>query len=189
MKQLSIVFVAASILLACNNEKKTDEKTVDDMKEKKEMPAISYPYKAEYSSDFVFGDVNHSKMVLDLFKMWEDGKVDDMRPLLADSVSIDFPDGFKFNNTADSMIKFAKEYRSTLSSVKTKVEGWMPVHSNDMKDDYVLVWSMDYITDKSGKLDSSRTHAYFLIKDNKVRSWSEYSQKMAPPTPTPPKKK
>jgi len=183
MKQLSIALIAAAVLFACNNEKKTDE-SAGKAEEKKESAAIAYPYKAAYSSDFSMGDANHAKMVLDLYKMWEDGKVDDMKSLLADSVSIDFPDGFKFNdNKADSMISFAKQFRSTLSSVKVVFDGWMPIHSNDAKQDFVLVWSRDYNTDMSGKVDSSRTHAYFLIKNNKIRSWSEFQQKLTPPPP------
>jgi len=187
MKRLLIALFAAAFLFACNNEKKTDE-TTGKTDEKKESAAIAYPYKAAYSSDFSIGDANHSKMVLDLYKMWEDNKVDEMKALLADSVSIDFPDGNKFNdNKVDSMINFAKQVRATLSSLKITFDGWMPVHANDANEDYVLVWSRDYSTDLSGKVDSSRVHAYFLIKNNKVRSWSEFQQKLSPATP-PPKK-
>src|SRR5678816_1383593 len=108
MKQLLIVLSATSVLIACSNDKKTEE-TSAKPEEKKESVAIAYPYAAAFSSDFSIGDANHSKIVLDLYKMWEDGKVDDFRSLLADSVSIDFPDGNKFkDNTADSMISFAK---------------------------------------------------------------------------------
>ena len=179
MKRIPLILVAFAVLMACNNEKKNDDKTSETKEEKKMTDNISYPYKAGYSSDFSVGDANHSKLVLDLYKMWEDNKLDDMKTVLADSVSIDFPDGNKFSkNTSDSMIKMAKQVRSTYSSVKVQFDGWMPVHSNDMKEDYVLVWSREYNTDKSGKIDSSRGHAYFQIKNNKITSWSEFQQKL-----------
>jgi hypothetical protein len=188
MKRLSIALVAAAFLFACNNEKKPDESSAKP-EEKKGSAAMVYPYKAGYSSDFSMGDANHSKMVLDLYKMWEENKLDDMKTLLADSVSIDFPDGNKFkDNKADSMISFAKQFRKTLSSVKVMFDGWMPIHVNDTKEDYVLVWSRDYNTDMSGKMDSTRGHAYFLIKNNKIRSWSEFQQKLTAPPPPPAKK-
>jgi hypothetical protein len=85
------------------------------------------------------------------------------------------------------MINFAKQFRKTLSSVRVAFDGWMPIHVNDTKEDYVLVWSRDYSTDMAGKLDSARVHAYFLIKNNKVRSWSEFQQKLTPPPPPPAK--
>src|SRR5436190_22256939 len=116
MKRLLTALFAAAFLFACNNEKKTDE-TAGKTEEKKESAAITYPYKAVYSSDFSMGDANHAKMVLDLYKMWEDNKVDEMKALQADSVSIDFPDANKFNDSkVDSMINFAKRVRATLSS-------------------------------------------------------------------------
>lgn len=188
MKQSLITLIAAALLFACNNEKKADEST-GTTEEKKEAAAIAYPYKATYSSDFSMGDPNHAKMVLDLYKMWDDNKLDDMKTLLADSISIEFSDGFKFNdNTADSMINFAKQFRKSLSSVRTEFDGWMPIHANDTKEDYVLVWSRDYNTDMTGKLDSFRVHAYFLIKNNKIRHWSEFQQKLTAPAPPPAKK-
>lgn len=188
MKQLAITLVAAALLIACNNEKKTDDSS-GKMEEKKESAAIAYPYKAGYSSDLSMGDANHAKMVLDLYKMWEDNKLDDMKTLLADSVSIEFPDGNKFaDNKVDSFISFAKQFRSSLSSVKVMFDTWIPIHVNDTKEDYVLVWSHDYNTDMSGKVDSTRSHSYFQIKNNKIRHWSEFLQKLAPPPPPPPAK-
>ena len=187
MKQLLIAAVASTFLFACNNEKKTNE--ASGQTEEKKETSITYPYKAMYSSDFSMGDPNHSKMVLDLYKMWEDNKLDEMKTLLADSVSIDFSDGNKFIGTADSMVSFARQFRSGLASVKVGIDGWMPIHVNDTKEDYVLVWSRDYNTDNTGKVDSARGHAYFQIINNKIRSWSEYQQKLTPPPPLPPAKK
>ena len=183
MKPLLIAFIASLFLFACNNEKKTEE-TSATTEEKKDPVAISYPYQAAYSSDFSIGDPNHAKMVLDLLKMWEENKLDDMKTLLADSVNIEFPDGNKFtDNTADSLINFAKQYRKQIASIKVECDGWMAVKSNDKKDDWVLLVTRDYTTDAAGKKDSTRTHAYFLIKNNKIRSWSEFQQKLAPPPP------
>ena len=184
-----MIFVAVALLGACNNEKKTDE-TSAKAEDTKGTVAIAYPYKAGYSTDFSMGDPNHAKIVLDLYKMWEDNRIDEMKTLLADSVSIDFPDGNKFNdNKVDSFINFAKQIRPTFSSVKVVFDTWMPLHVNDAKEDFVLVWSRDYNTDMSGKVDSTRGHAYFLIKNNKVRSWSEFQQKLTPTPPPPPAKK
>ena len=189
MKRLFIVLFATSVLVACSNDKKTDE-TSAKPEEKKESVAIAYPYTAAFSSDLSIGDANHAKMVLDLYKMWEDGKVDDFKTLMGDSVSIDFPDGNKYkDNKVDSMISFAKQVRSTFSSVKLAFDGWMPIHANDIKEDFVLVWYREYETDMKGKVDSIRGHACFHIKNNKVRSWSEFSQALTAPPPPPSKMK
>jgi len=183
MKNLSILFVAVSVLFACNSEKKPEE-TAAKTEEKSESATVTYAYKAAYSHDFSIGNANHSKTVLELFKMWEENKLDDMKSLLADSVNIEFPDGNKFaDNTADSMINFAKHFRNQIKSIRIEFDGWMPVASNDKGEDYVLTWSREYTTDMSGKADSARVHAYFLIKNNKIRHWSEFLQKLAPAPP------
>ena len=188
MKQLFIALITASVLFACNNQKKSDESS-GKTEEKKETTAITYAYKPDYSSDFSIGDVNHAKTVLDLYKMWEDGRVDDFKSVLSDSVSLDFPDGNKFkNNTVDSFINFAKQFRKTLSSVKLTFDAWMPIHANDKKEDFVLVWYREYETDMSGKIDSTRGHAYFQLKNNKISGWSEFDQKLMAPPPPPTKK-
>ncbi|HYM93651.1 MAG TPA: hypothetical protein VET23_05890 [Chitinophagaceae bacterium] len=182
MKRLSITMVAACLLFACNN-KKTDE-TSGKTEDKKESTAVTYPYKAVYSSDFSMGDANNAKTVLELYKMWEDGRVDDFKSLMADSVSINFPDGNKFkDNTVDSLISFAKQARKMQSSVSLVFDAWMPIHVNDKNEDYVLVWYREYETNLKGNMDSTRGHAYFQMKNGKVRSWSEFDQKMAPPPP------
>jgi hypothetical protein len=182
MKNLFLTVVAALLLTACSNEKKADESSGTTGENKETSAAkTDYAYKAEYSPEFSMGDAGHSKMVLDLYKMWEDGKIDDMRPLLADSVFIDIYDGNKFNNTLDSFINFAKQVRTMYKSTRPVFDTWMPVHHKESGEDYVLVWNRDYSTSSDDKSDSIRVHAYFQIKNNKVRGWSEFQQKLAPP--------
>src|SRR6185369_556280 len=111
MKRFAFILVSAISLAACNNN--TDEKTATDKKDEKmdttTIANVSYPYKAEYSSDVKLGDPNHSKLVLNFFKAWEENRMDDMKPMLTDSVWVEFSDGNKFNGTADSLIKTGKE--------------------------------------------------------------------------------
>lgn len=190
MKRFAFILITAVFLASCNN-KTADEQTSGDKKDEKtdSTASISYPYKAEYSSDFKMGDPNHSKLVLNFFRAWEENRMDDMKPMLTDSVWVEFSDGNKFNGTADSLIKTGKEFRANFSSVRSVVDAWMPVHSNDKNADYVLVWGKDYNTDKKGKTDSTRGHSYWEIKNNKISGWSEFTQKLVSTPPPPPKKK
>jgi hypothetical protein len=175
------------LLVACNNEKTESTDAASD--EKKMTGNISYPYQPAYSHDFKIGDPNHSKLVLDFFKAWEENRMDDMRTMLTDSVWVDFSDGEKFSGTKDSLIKGGKDFRSMFSSVSVSVDGWIPVHANDKNEDWVLVWSKDINTDTKGKVDSLRGHSYYMIKDNKIAGWSEFQQKLTPSPPPPPQKK
>jgi hypothetical protein len=179
MKRIIFFIVSASLFLACNQ---ASEKTTET-KSEPESNNISYPYKPNYSTDFKMGDANHSKLVLDFFRKWEENKVDEMRAMLTDSVKVDFADGTVFNLTADSLISLAKKVRSDYASLRISVDSWMPIHVNDKNEDYVLVWETDNWVDSKGKADSVRTHSYWQIKNNKISHWSEFNQKLTPPPP------
>jgi len=176
MKRIIPLFAIIS-LIACNQASvKTASENSDSTNNH-----VNYPYQAEYSSDIKIGDVNHSKIILDFFKKWEENKIDDMRAMLTDSVSVEFADGTHLNITSDSLIKTAKQVRAGYSSVKFVVEGWMPIHVNDKNDDFVLLWDKEYTVDVKGKADSSRSHSYWQLKNDKISHWSEFMQKMTPP--------
>jgi ketosteroid isomerase-like protein len=115
--------------------------------------------------------------------------MDDMKPMLTDSVWVEFSDGNKFNGTADSLIKTGKEFRASIASVRTAIDAFMPIHLNDKNEDYVLVWGRDYNTSKTGKVDSTTGHSYWQIKNNKISGWAEFSRNLRVPPPPPPKKK
>lgn len=180
MKKLSFAIVVISMLVACNDKKSDDKTGGDKTADKKTMDSITYPFTPAYTHDFSMGDPNHSKIVLDFIKTWEDNKIKDMRPLLADTMAVDFSDGSKFMGTADSLLSIAQMFRDQFSSVRIVVDAWMPVHSNDKNEDWVLVWEKDYTT-KDGVVDSIGSHAYFQIRNNKIAYWHELQSKLAPP--------
>jgi hypothetical protein len=178
MKKISIALLAASFFISCNNEKKADETAASPIEEKKQMVAL--PYMAEYS-DFSIGDQNHTKMVLDFFKMFEENRLNDGRSFLTDTVAVDFPDGSKFMGTADSLIKLGIQYRKMYGKLETKVDACLAVHSNDKNEDWVLIWDRTYNTDEKGKVDSTRNQSYWQIKNNKITYWGEYKAPLAQP--------
>jgi len=180
MKNL-LPLLAVLVLFAHCNDKKND-KAADKQTENKVEDSITYPYKAEYTSDLGLGDPNHAKLVLDFIKSWEENRFADMRKMLADTVAVDFSDGSKFTGTADSLIKMGEQFRNMFSNVVIKIDAWMPVHSNDRNEDFVLVWEKDYNTDKNGKVDSMGYHNVYQLKNNKIAYWGEFQSKMLPST-------
>lgn len=180
MKKTLFALFALAIISACDNEKKDDKKDADKKETTTTGGNITYPYKADYS-DFKMGDPNHSKLVLDFLKMWEDNKLADMKNLLTDSVTAFFNDGNMFMGTKDSLIKTGQMFRDNFSAIKTRVDAFVSVHSNDKNEDYVLIWATDLLTDKAGKTDSLVNHAYFQVKDNKIAMWGEYMRKNPAP--------
>jgi beta-galactosidase GanA len=116
---------------------KTDKK---EMKMKMENTSVKldYPYTAEYSYNFMPGNPAHAKMVLDVWKDWDDNVVDRHADLFSDTVFMMFPNGQSVKGK-DSAMTMAKKIRGSLGSVKSTVEAWMPTKSIDRDEDWVLI--------------------------------------------------
>jgi hypothetical protein len=139
--------------------------------------AIALPYTAGYSSSFSIGSDSSVATVLSSYKAWENGDMDGLKNTLADSVALNFSDGFKFLGTRDSATKMAKLYRDSLSKVQLKIDAWVPLHSKDKNADWVSVWYTEIDTYKNGKVDS----AYFqddnmLDKSGKITFTGSHKQ-------------
>ena len=56
------------------------------------MDNMDYPYTANYSSDFKMGNPAQAKMILELWKDWDDNAFD-RHDYMSDTVVMFFPDG------------------------------------------------------------------------------------------------
>src|SRR4026209_285638 len=112
MKRVILISIALTVLLSACNEKTADRMKGTGDEKKDTTQQINYPYKAAYSSDFSMGKPEHVTLVLNMFKAWEEGRMNDMRAMLADSVSVNFSDGSSFNGTADSLIRMGTQMRA-----------------------------------------------------------------------------
>ena len=177
MKKMLFAVFAFAMIASCNNEKKDDDKKGDD-KDSKMSDNINLPYKADYS-DFKMGDPNHTKLVLDFYKTFEENRMDDGKVMLADTVAVSFADGNKFMGTADSLISMGKQVRGSYSAYKVTIDACMAVHSNDKNEDWVLIWDKAYTTDQKGKVDSMGGQSYWQIKNGKIAFWGESQAKLA----------
>jgi len=179
MKRLLILVTAISVFMACNNEKKKDDKMGDDKKDTKMSEKIDLPYQADYS-DFKMGDPNHTKLVLDFYKTFEENRMEDGKTMLNDSVAVNFADGNKFTGPADSLISMGKQVRGSYTAYKVKIDACMAVHANDKNEDWVLIWDRSYFTDQKGKADSAGGQSYWQIKNGKIAFWGESQAKLTP---------
>lgn len=149
------------------------------MKVKAEYKAanMDYPYKAEYSSNFMPGNPAHAKLILDVWKDWDDNTMDLHADMFADTVYMEFPNGQSVKGK-DSAMYWAKKIRGSLASSKSTVEAWMPSKSIDRNEDWVLVWGREEDTDKDGKKTTTLLHEIWQInKDGKIAFMRQYMAK------------
>lgn len=197
MKKLFIVALTMAFAAYSSHAQETKIKKEDDklkakpasMKVKKEddklkMKAenmeknLAYPYKATYSSQFVPGKPAQAKLILDMWKDWDDNQVDRQAASIADTITFELPNGNVLKGK-ETFINESKQFRSNFTSVKSTVEVWMPMHSVDRDEDWVLVWGTEEATDKEGKVTTQRLHEVWgFNKDGKISYVRQYNAQM-----------
>lgn len=140
--------------------------------------AVTLPYTASYSSNFVPGKPADVATVLNNYKAWETNDMKLLRSTVGDSLAIDFPNGAKFSNTSDSAVKMAAKFRDSLSNVRFDMYVWISNHSVDKNEDWVSVWYKEIDTYKTGKVDSTEYEDDNLLKNGKIVYVSSHEKKL-----------
>jgi hypothetical protein len=115
----------------------------------------------------------YSEKVVQLWDDFDKNQLDANKDFFADSVNMELP-GLTFNLPIDSAINLMKVLRNSMPSIKSKVDAVMCVKSTDRMEDWVLIWGREYITEASGKIDSSLLHEIWRF--NKVGKADYMSQ-------------
>ena len=177
MKKL--IIIAAFAAVACNPETKPKEEIASSTTTDSTNEAISYPYTATYSSKFEIGNPEYAKVVLNLWKDFDDNNLDNSLQSFADSVSMDFSDGSRVNGKRDSVVADAKKFRGSYKEVKTEVIAFMPLRTIDKNEDWVSVWGKEHRTDLKGKKDSVLLHEIWAFdKDGKITRMYQFAAKI-----------
>lgn len=137
-----------------------------------------YPYTAEYSSQFVPGSPAQGKLVLDMWKAWDDNAYERGAAYFADTAVMELPDGQVLRGK-DSIMVAMRRYRSALVTAKSTIEAWTPLKSLDRNENWVVVWGSEEDTDQNGKVSSIRYHEVWRFnKDGKVYYVRQYTTPM-----------
>jgi hypothetical protein len=183
----TILLICLSIAAFSQDKKMKSSKMKMDKKEMKVKAEYStaqmdLPYTAEYSSNFMPGNPEHGKMVLEIWKDWDDNVTDRHADMFADTVFMMFPNGQSVRGR-DSAMYLAKKMRATMTSVKSTIEAWMPTKSIDRNEDWVLVWGREENTEMNGNKTTALLHEIWRInKDGKIDYMRQY---MSKPTESP----
>ena len=172
MKKNHFIALLACTILSCNTPAKEDAKVNNDstpVTAEAAKPAITLPYTATYSSDWTIGNQDNVKIVLDLYKAFEENKIDDAyNQYLADTVTAQNYDAKHLVLSKQAVIKEAKEFRNTFKSVSEEFVAFVPLHSNDKNEDWVGTWMKERVVRNNGTKDSTYYMETWHFKDGKV---------------------
>jgi hypothetical protein len=174
MKQFFLCLAATSLMIACNNEKKTEEA---GSVTKPDMPAVALPYTASYSSHFVPGNAEYSAMILQgSWKDWENNKLDNMKSWVADTILAVHSEN-EVVRGADSLQARWIRHRASYTSVIDTIQAVTALYSNDKKENWVLVWAKEINVDTKGKKDTVELMETWRInKDGKADMLLQYDR-------------
>jgi len=142
----------------------------------KESIAQQDPYTANYSSNFQIGDPANSKMILELWKDYDDNAFD-RHDYFADTAVMFFPDGSMVRGK-DSIIAGAKRFRGALTSATSTLNAWVPLKSVDRDENWVAVWGTETDVTPDGKTNKTDIHEIWRInKDGKVDFMKQFASK------------
>lgn len=178
MKQALTIAAIACVLIACNNQARQTSTAPDATTEKQEAVLKipdNVPYKVQYAS-WVPGDPNRTKLLLDMYKNWDDKKIDEVEKAFADSVAFDDPSGYSVQVARPHLLDSLKKWRSNTDSMFTTIITALSIHSPDKNEDWVCIWALNHWT-KKGKMDSSFTNDNWQLKNDKIVYMTSLEQK------------
>jgi hypothetical protein len=174
MKQFLLCLATTSLMMACNNEKKTDTTAAET---KVDRPEVVLPYTASYSSSFEAGNPEYSATILQgSWKDWENNKMDNMKSWVADSI-IAFHSDNSVIMGVDSLQARWTRNRAAYTSVIDTIHAVTAMYSADKKENWVLVWAKEINTDAKGKKDTTEfMETWRINKDGKADMLLQYDR-------------
>jgi len=177
MKKNHFIALLACTILSCNTATKEDTKVNNDSTPvEAAKPVVTFPYSATYSSDWSIGNPENVKTVLELYKAFEENRIDEFDKYLADTVVSQSYDAKHEVFSKADVIKELKEFRNTFQSVSEEFVAFVPLHSNDKDEDWVGTWMKEKVVRKNGTKDSTYYMETWRFKNNKLTSRLGFAQ-------------
>ncbi len=180
MKRLFISIGVLSLVFLCKEsvaqQKQKMKEDKDKIQVKEKTNNTSYPYTANYSSNFRIGDPANAKMILELWKDYDNNTFSN-HDYLADTAVMFFADGTMARGK-DSLLMGVKKYRGSLSNVSSTLDAWVPLKSVDRNENWVALWGTETHTDPDGKVVKEDLQEIWRInKDGKVDFMKQFVAK------------
>lgn len=178
MKKLMLFFVIP-VIVSCNSGQSKIPPSDSVGTAKKEN--VTFPYPINYSSQFEIGKPENSKIILDLWKDYDNNTLEKGLNNFADTVTLLLP-GMEMHASRDSILSSTKAYRNSFNSVASTVDAVMSVRSTDKNEDWVLIWGTEVHKNKKNATDSVHLQeTWRLNKDGKVDFMMQFARQPASP--------
>lgn len=172
-----IPFIAALVLIACNNTAKDSAAGTTDSSNAS-ASKLDYPYTIEHPDAWQRGDAKNSLACLKALKAYETGNIDECLSYFGDSVLFEFDD-FQKKVSKDTLKAMLTKSRGDDKILQVKMDDWESVVSPDKKVEYVSLWYKQIWEDQKGKTDSVYVMDDLRMKDGKIVGLDEKTRRFA----------
>jgi len=176
MKHALMAFIAAGLILSCNDGNKEAADTKVAAANDSAATKMEYAYTIEHPDQWVTGSRENTKMVLQALKDWENGNIDASMTAFADSVHLSF-DGLDKKFAKDSVRSMFIRDRSQYKTVSVNMHDFESVKSKDVDKQYVSLWYVQKWEDQKGMMDSLSMMDDLEIKNGKIISIDQKSRR------------
>jgi ketosteroid isomerase-like protein len=155
-------------LISCSDNNNPPAATNTDTVVSKTEEEKVFDYPVQFKN-WKIGEHSNTRLAVQMYKAWDQGSIKDMESLLADTMTMELPDGRRFSGAKDKMltdlIKSRKKYKSSSNDILAAY----PLVNTDNNDHWVnvLVYNKWRYTD--GMRDSMLYQDLWKIRDGKIR--------------------
>lgn len=132
-------------------------------------PTPQFVYHIIYSSHLKIGKTEHSAIVLDLWKDFDDNTLDKGTHVFADEVTMDFADGTNFHGNRKDFMDAMKSQRSTFKSFKSTIDAVVSLIPAAKDESWACVWGFQTCVTTDNKTSSVLINENWMFnKEGKV---------------------
>lgn len=169
MKRI-ITITLLIFFISCNQETKqtaapAGSTQIASTEDKKALPQYAYPVAM---ADWTMGNPNHTKMILDLYRAWEQQDSAVFAASFADSATMDLPDKRRITFTNGNAHKKLYAARSQYQSISNKIVSAYALHNGENNADWVMVMVYNKWTYNDGTRDSALYSDNWRLKEGKI---------------------
>ena len=163
------------LLGACNTQIGSTISAAGDTTTSVQKNPLTYVYTATYSSDVTApSHPENAQKVLIVWKMFEQNKIDSMKPYWADTITYNDAGGMHFRGPTESLLNVAKKDIEGLDSLRFDLVSWQSEHVNDRNEDWVRIWARERRYSKNKQPDTSQIQENWRIKNGRIDYFDQY---------------
>jgi hypothetical protein len=106
----------------------------------KQKQTSGFVYPIIYSSNIKIGNIKYARILLDLWKDFDDNTLDKGTHVFADEVRMDFADGTNFTGKRDAFMDVMKSQRKTFKSFKSSIDVVVALKPKGKDENWACVW-------------------------------------------------